>query len=195
MKKILLALLFAATTLFSFGQQALWNITYEVSLPMGETQDFIGRTSFRGIGVEGRWFVDNNVTIGAGIHWNTFYEKKDKVTTVIENTTITGTHFNYINAFPFYANAAYYFNEGSYIRPFAGINIGTIYSEERMDVGLYTLTDDPWRFALAPEVGVLIQTYGGLNFNLNVRYNHGFQTNDNKALSYIGINAGFVWIY
>ena len=195
MKKILFSLLFAATTLFSFGQQALWNVTYEVSLPMGKTQDFIGKTSFRGIGVEGRWFVDNNVTIGGGVHWNVFYEKKDKVSTVIENTTITGTHFKYLNAFPIYANAAYYFNEGSYIRPFAGINVGTIYSEGRIDAGLYTIKDDPWRFALAPEAGLMIQTYGGLNFTLNVRYNYGFETNDNSALSYVGINAGLVWVY
>jgi hypothetical protein len=195
MKKILFSLLFAATTLLSYGQEALWNITYQVSIPVGETQDFIGKTSFRGIGIEGRWFVDNNVTIGGSVNWNTFYEKKDKVTTVIENTTITGTHFNYINALPIYANAAYYFNEGSYIRPFAGINIGTIYSEERMDVGLYTIKDEPWRFALAPEAGIMIQTQNSLNFTLNVRYNYGFEAGDNQALSFVGINAGLVWIY
>jgi hypothetical protein len=195
MKKIIFALLFAFTTFSAFAQQVLWNVTYQVSLPVGETHDVIGKTSFRGIGLEGRWFVDNNVALGGGVHWNVFYEKNDKVTTVIANTTITGTHFKYLNSFPIYANAAYYFNEGSYIRPFAGINVGTIYSEERLDIGLYTLEDNPWRFALTPEAGVMIETYGGINFTLNVRYNYGFKTNDYDALSYIGINAGFVWVY
>lgn len=196
MRKIVLSIILAFFALYSFGQESLWSVTYQMSVPMGDTKDYIGKTSFRGFGIEGRAFVDNNVSIGGGAHWNVFYEKKDKVTAdVSDNVTATGTLFNYINAFPFYANVAYYLNEGSYIRPYAAMNVGVIYSLYRTDVGLYTITQEPWKFSLAPEIGVLIETYGGANFTVNLRYNYGLETSDVDPLSYLGINVGVIWLY
>ena len=195
MKKISIAIIAIFITLQSFGQESFWSVTYQTAIPTGDTKNFVDKMSFRGIGLEGRWFVDNNVSIGGGILWNVFYEKKEKVTSQLENITLTGTHYNYINAFPIFANAAYYLNEGSYIRPYAAINVGTIYSLYRKDVGLYRISEEPWKFALAPEVGVLIETYGGANFTVNFRYNYGMETDNTDPLSYFGINLGLVWLY
>lgn len=181
--------------LFTFGQESIWSVTYQVSIPTGATKDMVGKTSFRGFGIEGRKFVDNNVAIGGGAHWNVFYDKVDKVTTELDNITLTGTHYNYINSFPFLVNAAYYFNEGSYFRPYAGINSGVTYVMYRKDVGLYSIQDEPWKFTVAPEIGFIFQTYGGTAFTLNFRYNYGLETSSSDPLSYFGINAGFVWLY
>lgn len=195
MKKIFISAILVLITAFSFGQSQFWSVTYQMSAPLGDTKDFTGNFSGRGFGVEGRAFVDNNVTIGGGAHWNVFYEKKDKITTEFDNVTATGTHFNYINAFPFYVNAAYYFNEGSYFRPYAAMNAGVIYTLYRKDVGLYRISEEPWKFGVAPELGVLLETYGGANFTINFRYNYGMETDKTDPLSYFGINVGVVWLY
>lgn len=195
MKKIFISIIVVFVALHSFGQESFWSMTYQMAVPTGDTKNFTDKMSFRGFGIEGRWFVDNNVTLGGGALWNVFYEKQDKVTTELENVTLTGTHYNYINAFPFFVNAAYYFNEGSYVRPYAAMNAGVIYTMYRKDVGLYRIEDDPWKFGVAPEIGVLIETYGGANFTVNFRYNYGLETNDTDPLSYFGINLGVVWLY
>lgn len=195
MKKIFISIIVVLFAVQSYAQESFWSMTYQTSIPMGETTDFASKMSFRGFGFEGRWFVDNNVSIGGSANWNVFYEKQDKKTTELDNITLTGTHYNYINAFPFYANVAYYFNEGSYIRPYAAMNVGVIYSVYRKDIGLYTITDEPWKFGVAPEIGVLIETYGGANFTLNFRYNYGLESSNTDPLSYLGINLGVVWMY
>ncbi len=195
MKKIFLSVIAVLFVFNIFAQESFWSVTYQMSVPTGDTKNFTDKMSFRGFGIEGRWFVDNNITIGGGALWNVFYEKRDKVTTELENITVTGTHYNYINAFPFFVNAAYYFNEGSYIRPYAAMNAGVIYTLYRKDVGLYRIEEDPWKFGVAPELGVLIETYGGANFTVNLRYNYGLETDNTDPLSYFGINVGVVWLY
>ncbi len=188
-------MILAAVAQFSFAQDSYWMMTYEIGIPQGDTKTFTGKTSFRGFGIEGRKFVDNNVTLGGGIHWNVFYEKKDKVTTDIDNVTLTGTHFNYINAFPFYVNASYYLNEGSYIRPYLGINVGGSYTIYRSDIGLYRVQKDPLKFAVAPEAGVMIQTYGGAGITVNCKYNYGLKTSETDPLTYLSVNVGLLWTY
>jgi len=196
MKKIFLIVIFAAFGSMAFAQEtSMWSLTYNMSIPMGETADFISKTSFRGIAVEGRQFIDNNFSIGGSVGWNTFYEKKDKLTTEYENITFTGTHYRYLNAFPIYVNAAYYLNEGSYIRPYLAANVGLIVTEYRNDVGLYTIQEKPAKFGFGPEVGVLIETESGTGFTLNCKYNMGTKTSETKAFSSLGINVGFIWVY
>ncbi len=195
MKKVFMIIIFALVSVYMYGQDQFWSVTYQVSLPTGDTKNLVEKTSFRGFGIEGRKFVDNNVSIGGGVHWNVFYEKKDKLTTEIDNVTLTGTHYNYINAFPFLVNAAYYFNEGSYFRPYLAFNTGVTYTIYRKDVSLYTIKEEPWKFAVVPELGFLFETYGGANFTINFRYNYGMETSNSDPLSYFGVNVGVVWLY
>jgi len=195
MKKIFLSIIAVLFVFNVFAQESFWSMTYQMSVPTGDTKTLTDKMSFRGFGIEGRWFVDNNVTIGGAAHFNVFYEKQDKVTTELDNVTLTGTHYNYINAFPFYVNAAYYFNEGSYVRPYAAMNAGVIYTLYRKDIGLYRIEERPAKFGVAPEIGVLIETYGGANFTVNFRYNYGMETDKTDPLSYFGINVGVVWLY
>ena len=196
MKKIIIIALLGLFASSTFAQdESLWSLTYNMSFPMGKTKDYIDKTSFRGITLDGRKFVDNNVSVGGNFGWQVFYEKEAKVTLEDDNLTLNGTQFKYINAFPMYFNAAYYLNEGSYIRPYFAANIGVIYTMQRTDMGLYRIENDDWKFALTPEVGVAIQTYNSLNVMVNLRYNYGLETSDIDPLSYLGLNIGILWTY
>lgn len=195
MKKIVTAILLMLASITHYGQESFTSFTYQMSVPTGDLADFTGKASFRGVGLEFRTFVDNNISLGGGFNWNVFYEKKDKITTQFDNLTVTGTHFNYVNAFPIYVNAAYYLNEGSYFRPYLAMNAGVTYTEYRKDIGLYTFSDKAWKFSVAPEIGFLIESYDRANFTISFRYNYGLKTSDTDPLSYLGINVGVIWLY
>jgi hypothetical protein len=196
MKKILIITLFGLFSSTMFAQdQSMWSLTYNMSFPMGATKDYISKASFRGVALDGRWFVDNNVTVGGNLGWNVFYEKIDNATITKENLSLNGTQWKYINAVPMFFNAAYYLNDGSYVRPYLAANIGTIFTSQRTEMGMYALEDKEWKFAFAPEVGVTIETYNSINVMLNVRYNYGLETEYIEPLSYIGVNVGILWTY
>ena len=55
--------------------QSMFSITYDMSLPMGETSDYVGQFSARGFGFEGRSFLSDNTAIGGSFGWHVFYER------------------------------------------------------------------------------------------------------------------------
>ncbi len=195
MKKIFFITLFILLTVSGFSQSSsLWSLTYNMSFPMNDTKDFISKSSFRGIGVDGRGYVTDYLTVGGSISWNVFYEKIDKLTVTEENITLTGTQYRYINTCPIFVNTHYYYGNGDKITPYAGIGVGTYYVYQRQDVGLYAFSDKSWHFGLNPEIGVMIPTGGGVSIMVNVKYNYGFKTKNYDPISYFGINVGLAWI-
>ena len=55
-----------------FAQAGHWYgiASYQVSFPAGDTQDFIEAVSWRGFGLDFRYTVKKNVTVGFVTGWN-----------------------------------------------------------------------------------------------------------------------------
>ena len=100
------------------AQDWFWGLTYQVSGGVGDTKDFVdGKVNFRNIAVDGRKLLSRNASAGMHFGWNVITSQDDKVVT-LNNTTITGgAQVRYVNAFPIYANAHYYFGRRNGVRP------------------------------------------------------------------------------
>ena len=196
--KILLSIIFITTfSLASFAQGGgVWNFTYNMGFPMGQTNDFLSKASFRGFMVEGRGFVTNNLAIGGAGGWQVFYKNFGWVTEDInETSTIHGYQRKTINAVPLMATAHYYFFPGN-IQPYIGLGLGTYYIESRNYMGIYYVQDRAWHFGLAPEAGLTIP-FGDSNAGLtvNVKYNWAAKTKETTAQSWIGLGVGFSYLF
>ena len=63
----------------AYAQTALAGMSYQISVPMQNTKDFMEKASFVGFGVEGRRFFGDNFSLGLSFQWNTFrHEVRDK---------------------------------------------------------------------------------------------------------------------
>ena len=60
MKKYIVIAVFFMSGL-SLSAQSLWNVTYDMSVPLGDTKDMVDKMSFRGIGIDGRGFMSKNI--------------------------------------------------------------------------------------------------------------------------------------
>lgn len=75
-------------------------VNYGISVPLGDTKDFISNTSFRGFSFEfGRFFTEE-ISVGFMIAWSVFNESFPRDTYELEDLTMTGNLYRYINAFP-----------------------------------------------------------------------------------------------
>jgi len=196
--KIFLTIIFIVTfSISSFAQGGgAWNFTYNMGFPIGETNDFLTKPSFRGFLIEGRGFVTNNLAIGGSGGWQVFYENLGWVTeNVNETTTINGYKRKYINAVPLMATAHYYFFPGN-LMPYIGLGLGTYYIDARTYMGIYYIEDEAWHFGLAPELGLSIP-FGSSNaaFTANVKYNWAAKTKDTSGQSWIGVGVGFSYVF
>jgi len=175
--------------------QGMFSITYDVSLPVGATNAYIGQASFRGVTlIDGRAFISNNISIGGSLGWHVFVEKLSGTFSPEPNLDVTGTQVRYINSFPIMARGHYYWNTYGRIMPYVGFGAGTINVNQRTDFGLFTDRTNSWTFGLSPQVGAIFDLAGQANIHLKAEYNHGFRSGDtNFDIQYFTIGLGFAW--
>ena len=198
MKRIYLFVIVACLltgNLLAQGYPGLAGIHYSTGFTLGDTKNFVDEYSWRGFNIEYKKFLNQNIIAGFVTGWNIFDELRKKDTIVLEGGAITGTQIRYFNAFPVMATFEYYLgNKRSSIRPYLGINVGTYYIIQRLEVGVFMREADNWHFGLAPVIGVLIPT-DYIFVQLSARYNQAFEAEKSISdepweFSYVTINLG-----
>jgi outer membrane protein W len=185
------------------AQEEVTALNWHLGFPTGRMADFTNETSFSGFGFEFRKFVNREVSIGGSFSWNLWSELTDEVIPFGKGDVtgaVSGTQIRYINAFPMYLNAHYYFAEkGSDFRPYAGLNAGVNYIRQRLEIGVWAFDNDNWHFAMAPEFGFLLDVSREGTINASARYNYAFDSGktlggkDDNSFTYWGVQIGFAW--
>ncbi len=183
----------------SFAQQSFWSFNYHMSFATGEQADYISAPSFLGWGIDGRGFIDTNMSIGGSFSWEVFSEiKRDLPPTSVRITGVdnvaghvSGVQYRFINTLPIMINGHYYLGSNGAIRPYFGLGLGTAYVEQRTDIGFVSITANGWGFALQPEVGVMVP-FGltGVGANISGRFRYTTSTADTLPISFFTLALG-----
>lgn len=183
-----------------FAQDLLTGLTYSISIPTGNTSDFISNTSFKGLSIDLRKFISHNASIGFLVGWSTFEEETNEtISTSVGD--VSGEQNRLINSFPVMITTDYYFGEGREFRPFIGVGVGMYYFYHQLEHTL-ELTDDnlessKWHFGVAPEGG-FVYLLESVYLFVNVRYNYAFSVENEitkipTSQSYLTFNIGFAF--
>jgi hypothetical protein len=191
------------------AQQRIFSLTYNVSSPQGELHQYIDRTSFRGIGLSSRHFVNSNLALGALLSLEVYNQKIDALFSVQGNidtdgegigrsitADVSGVQFRYFNTIPILFTTHYYFGDEWQTRFYAGLGIGPYRTLQRTEIGLVAITNNHWQLGIAPEVGVNLPL--GLTdtaLNLGIRYHHAFQVGNSLEVSYLSFMLGLGFMY
>lgn len=175
------------------AQSLYTSLTYNTGLPVGSSSDYISAYSWRGVGFEANWFLNDDMTLGVSTGWNVFYEEKTGEFTQ-ETKTVTGTRQHTINSFPVLMDYRYHFNEPYETRPYVGMGVGAYWINKSDEMGVFYSQYRQFQLGLSPIVGVLIPV-GQVYLNAGLRYNVAFKTNDDYTMdfTYLGINLGIAW--
>lgn len=187
----------------SVSAQGLASFTYNVSMPTANLKEYIDAVSWRGFGIEGRWFTTKNVSFGLSLSWNVFDKRSDELIQIDNGEVIgavSGTQIRTVNSFPIVGTAHYY--TGSRRDParfYFGANLGLYYIRQRLEIGINTYDSNNWHFGLAPEAGVLFELSRSVVMVVKSKYNYAFSSgttvggSDENAISYFEFGVGFVW--
>jgi opacity protein-like surface antigen len=175
--------------------QSTFTAQYAINFPLGNTSDYIGETSFRGISLDYRYHLQPNIALGIGTGWYTFYEQKDYGTYSSDDgaLSVSGVQYRYINSLPILFVGDYYFSPEEKFSPFVGLGIGITYNEINTEMGQFYVDTDTWQFSLAPEVGIRMGASTGVWGFLSARYNNCFETSELDAQSYVTLNVGLMF--
>jgi opacity protein-like surface antigen len=195
MKRIIALVIFCSlvsmTSVFSQAENH-FAINYDMSFGTGDLGDYISAPSFRGASIQYRNAVTHNILVGIDAAWNVFYEKKDYDSYTSGTITLSGVQYRYQNQVPLLVAADYVFTPDNDFQPYIGLGIGTIYSERNTEMGIWVLEENPWQFAMKPEVGFLYQFAGYNAFKLSAKYNVGMG-GDLGTQAYVTVSAGFAF--
>lgn len=197
MKNIYLTALLFIGLIVSSNAQSYWTVNWDISKGTGDTGNYVEGFNFRGMSLDGRGFVNENITVGGFFSWNTLYDKiSDQAPFEFSGDgytgNISGTQSNYLNIFPVLITGHYFFDTGGDIRPYFGIGLGSVYTEQRTDFGLNSFYADSWAFGAQPEIGVHVPFgLSGSGINLALRYLYGSSAGDLDSLSMFTFSVGF----
>ncbi len=182
----------------TMAQNGYVMVSYDVSIPAGNTASYIRDVSFRGTGLEIGGFIRPRLSLGIGASWNTFATDKGRVTLATDNNTVvTGKQFRHYSTVPIYGMLRYYLqpNESGKFMPFVGAGAGTIYGNRETSMGILAVAAEGWQFGLFPEAGLAYRLRSDAGLFVQVRYNYGFKDDDLPATSYVGVNAGISFLF
>jgi outer membrane protein len=83
----------------------------------------------------------------------------------------------------------YVFRPEKSFQPYLGVGIGTMYSERNTQMGIWLVEENPWQFALKPELGLMYKFAYSNAIKLGVKYYNGFG-GDLGTQSYITVSVG-----
>jgi outer membrane protein len=178
----------------AYSQDNYISVQYSVGFGTGDLGEFISAPSFRGALIEYRKEINRNLHVGGDFGWNVFYERKDYATYTLGTESLSGIQYRYQNALPMLAAIDYNFSPDNQFKPYVGLGIGTVYTERATDMGMYRLEQNPWQFALRPEVGFRYEMSPGLHAKVAAKYYYGFPAGDlDEAQGFVSINVGLAF--
>jgi outer membrane protein W len=163
--------------------------TWGTALPASGTKDFTDAFSWANVGFETR-AISGTTSVGFSIGWNVFDDVVDETRTLAaQPVTVTGRQFRSTNALPILLTAHKYLGPMSTAHAYVGAGVGTIFARNRLDVGIVSVDEDHWHFAMVPEVGFEFPVNNALWLYVNAKYNWGV-SNDGVSPQFFGFNIG-----
>ena len=171
----------------------LVGVSYQFSIPIGNTYNYTPPVSWRGIGLDVATFIRGDLAVGLAFGWNVFFENTTS-TLHINNTDVSGNQDRTLNVWPTLVNARWFpkISSNRDIQPYIGANVGGYIIERYLAIGVVASQETHYHFGLAPEIGVFFQNPVGAIF-LNARYNMAFASGGVPFQQFLSISLGYAW--
>lgn len=193
MKRTFLIIIFALIGFTVQAQQSMFNLNYSMAVPMGDSKDFVGNSSFRGGTFEGRGFINDQLSVGGYLGWNIFNETRVGEEYSGPGLDVKGTQYRFLNMIPMQVTTHYYLGDFEGVTAYGGIGVGATRSLQRTEIGLIAVTNNNWHLGISPEIGVYIPLNFNVGFNVSARYDHAVKSND-YTYSNLTFNIGFSFL-
>lgn len=179
----------------------LIGITWDFSLPLGNTADFTDAFGFQGFSLEVKYIALGRLGFGGMVSWHSLGERTF-ATLEDENATLTGTQVRELSFNPITLRAHYAFSDrpvkpkdagGAAFKleatPYVALGLGGARAASRVDLGIDVITRESWHFTMVPEVGLELPV-GPVILIGSTRLNFLAGSGDRDEQLYVNFNLG-----
>jgi len=167
---------------------------YEIGLPTGDLDDFIGEPSYKGFEFGSLYPVAGGLHLGVFFNYHLFEEDLGRTTTPTRNGAVTATLYRFARSWTLGGAARYYVGRPeAFVRPFAGVRIGVNFVTAATLVSDLSFYETPIGFALAPEAGLTLRVTPVARIALSARYDWSTASYaSTDSFSYVAFHFGLV---
>lgn len=171
----------------------LVGVSYQFSIPIGETYNYTPPVSWRGVGLDVATFIRRDLAVGLAFGWNVFFTNTTS-TIHYRGTDISGNQDRALNVWPTLVSARWFpkISSNRDLQPYVGGLIGGYIIERYLAIGQTAFQETHYHFGLAPEIGVFIQNPVGAVF-ISARYNMAFASGGVPFQQFLSFNLGYAW--
>ncbi|MBO5922032.1 MAG: outer membrane beta-barrel protein [Bacteroidaceae bacterium] len=182
-----MTLLAPSTGKAQISLDSYYNIDWQFNIPIDNS--FSNKASGWGMNFEGGYYVHRNIAIGAFISFHTNNEYISRRTIQLSQTLAMNTDQQHqMFALPFGVLMRYRFIERDF-QPYAGIKLGTCYSEFNDYYYIFMKSQNRWGFFMSPEVGFNYYPWANsIGFHMAIYYNYATNKHDIMTYSQNGLN-------
>ena len=182
-----MTLLAPSTGKAQISLDSYYNIDWQFNIPIDNS--FSNKASGWGMNFEGGYYVHRNIAIGAFISFHTNNEYISRRTIQLSQTLAMNTDQQHqMFALPFGVLMRYRFIERNF-QPYAGIKLGTCYSEFNDYYYIFVKSQNRWGFFMSPEVGFNYYPWANsIGFHMAIYYNYATNKHDIMTYSQNGLN-------
>ena len=182
-----MTLLAPSTGKAQISLDSYYNIDWRFNIPIDNS--FSNKASGWGMNFEGGYYVHRNIAIGAFISFHTNNEYISRRTIQLSQTLAMNTDQQHqMFALPFGVLMRYRFIEREF-QPYAGIKLGTCYSEFNDYYYIFMKSQNRWGFFMSPEIGFNYYPWANsIGFHMAIYYNYATNKHDIMTYSQNGLN-------
>ena len=182
-----MTLLAPSTGKAQISLDSYYNIDWQFNIPIDNS--FSNKASGWGMNFEGGYYVHRNIAIGAFISFHTNNEYISRRTVQLSQTLAMNTDQQHqMFALPFGVLMRYRFIERDF-QPYAGIKLGTCYSEFNDYYYIFMKSQNRWGFFMSPEIGFNYYPWvNSIGFHMAIYYNYATNKHDIMTYSQNGLN-------
>jgi hypothetical protein len=170
-------------------------LEYTAAIPLGDTRDFISRSSWSGGAWDSRWIDRPHTSIGALIGFTEFYHR-DVGTFTFPAGAVTGQLHQHLITVPVLVTGAWYFTANrDDPRWYIGGGGGLEYTEQEFQVGIDQKQRSNVNAVVMPEVGLTFSAWYGTGGVVALRYHlptksSEFLGSGERRFQYISLSLG-----
>lgn len=153
-----------------------YSLNWNISVPIGDFNQWIAPASFFGFSATGRYFLVDGFGLGWHLGYNNYYEKDNYETYYFDGGAISAAHYNYTYMVPFKMDIFYHYKPASLISPYISLGIGGNYQENHLLIQDMDFYENTWNFILNPEVGTVIRFDKGSSWGVRLGVGYLFTT-------------------
>ncbi|WP_178266226.1 outer membrane beta-barrel protein [uncultured Phocaeicola sp.] len=182
------AIVACALSFFTVQAHAQWNseklhftVDWQMNAPLGT--DFAEKISGWGMNFEAAYEVLPRWEVGVFANFHTNHKYVGRQTLALSPTeSLTTDQQRSAYQLPFGVTTSYNLYEGSHVKPYVGMKLGTMFARNTTYYGDRGLYDEAWGFYVSPEVGLKIYPRADRRFGFHVAGFYNYATNHTQTL-------------